>query len=65
MCYINYIPEQNGTHLPTNYKTNNFFHLLVWGFGVDHLPDSILNLCEDTLNLVILYLNFEILNIYK
>jgi len=31
MCYINYIPEQNGTHLPRNYRTNNFFHLVEWG----------------------------------
>jgi len=43
MCYINNIPEQDGTHLPTNYRTNNAFHLVGVGFGFDHLPDSILS----------------------
>ena len=51
------------TILQNNYQ--QFLSLSGVGFGFDHLPDSILSLCEDTLNLVILYLNFEMFNIFK
>jgi len=65
MCYINYIPVENGTHFPPNYRTNNFFHKMVWDLFFDHLPNLKLSLCKDTLNLVLLYLNFEMFNIFK
>ena len=66
MFYRNKLHSRTKWYSSSNKLQNKQFPSLNGvGFGFNHLPDSILSVCEDTLNLVILYLNFEMFDIFK
>ena len=55
------IQVQNGIHLQVYYKKGHLRLLTGILFGFTHLPVSILNLCEDSFNLVYAVLNIFLL----